>query len=161
MKSYPEHFKKLFGLIALMALIFAGFETYSSNSLWSFKTVGFLFPFVFILIAYGSGFFYQPIDFDSKFLYVDSSRKPVPLSSIQSIKLTASARNIGYGWQRDWQVIYLTDKLEPIRITPSVMEDSFERFIEAVKKANPSVDADIFEFTLYFGFLPSVSWKPN
>ncbi len=39
------------------------------------------------------------------------------------------------------------------------IKDSFARFIEAVKTANPDVDTDIFEFRLRYGFLPSASWR--
>lgn len=110
------------------------------------------------MVAYRSGFFYKPIQFDSNNFYPDSSSRQILLSSIQAIKLTkrTDLKNVPYG-----EIIYGANPPETIRILPPTIEDSFAHFIEAVKLANPSVEADRCTFKLYGGFFPGVIWQPN
>ena len=114
-------------------------------------------PFDCVFLVIQTRFFYKPIRFDAQFFYPPKNKPAILLSSIQSIKLTSLAnKNIHY-----WEITYLSDKPMSVRVLPPIMEDSFARFIEAVKEVNPTVDADIFEFNLCFGFLPFVHWKPK
>ncbi|WP_461111732.1 hypothetical protein [Spirosoma jeollabukense] len=158
MNSYPAHFKRLFSFVALLTLVYASVEIVLENDFWNIKNLLHFLPFVAVSLYYRFGFFYHPIDFDAHFFYRKNRKDKIPLSSIQSIKLTWLANQ---HHDRYWKVTYLSDELESVRVLPSTIDDSFARFIEAVKEANPSVDTDIFEFKLYFGFLPGVFWKPN
>jgi len=158
MSNYPGHFKKLFGTVALLTLVYAGVEIYLGDTLWDVKNLTHFLPFVVVLVVYRFGAFYRPIKFDSEFFYVENTQNSVPLSCIQSIKLTELSDGFN---NRYWQVTYLTDKLDSVRVLPSIIDDSFLRFINAVKEVNPSVDTDAYEFKLYFGFIPSVRWEKS
>ena len=158
MNNYPLHFKRLFGFVALFALAYAVLEISLANKLWTINNLVHFIPFVGILVLYRLGIFYRPIDFDTHFFYPKNRRNKISLAAIQSIKLTALSNQFN---TRFWEITYVSDNLQSMRVLPSVIDDSFVRFIEAVKGANPDVDADIFEFKLHFGFSPGVFWKPT
>ena len=158
MDNYPIHFKRLFKIVALLMLLYIFIELYLSKTLWGFNSLIFFVPLVGFYFLYRHGFFYKPIRFDYKFFYPPNNQPVILLSSIQSIKLTslANKNNVHY-----WTITYYTNEPNSIRILPPTLEDSFARFIDAVKEANPTVDTDVFEFKLYFGCFPSVVWRPN
>ena len=156
--SYPTHFRRLLGFLALLTVVYAGVEIYFAATLWSVKNLVHFVPFAVIVVCYKFGLLYDPVNFDDQFFYPKNSRKEIPLSSIQAIKLTSLKNQFNYPY---WKIIYLSDQLNSVRVLPPPLDDSFASFIETVKKANPSADTDIYEFKLYFGFLPATFWKPN
>ena len=157
MDNYPPHFKKLFSIIAMFMLVYTFVEIYLARNTWAIKNLVYFIPLIGFSLLYRQGFFYKSFRFDAQFFYPPKNKPAILISSIQSIKLTSLAnKNIHY-----WEITYLSDKPMSVRVLPPIMEDSFARFIGAVKEANPTVDADIFEFNLYFGFLPFVHWKPK
>ncbi|ADB41548.1 hypothetical protein Slin_5583 [Spirosoma linguale DSM 74] len=156
--SSPTHFRRLFGFLALLTIVYAGVEIYFAVNIWSVKNLIHFIPFALIVLYYKFGLLYDPINFDTQFFYPKNSHKKIPLSSIQTIKLTSLKNQFNYPY---WRVIYLSDQLSLVRVLPPSLDDSFASFIDAVKKANPSVDTDIYEFKVYYGFLPGTFWKTN
>jgi len=75
MSSCPDHFKKLFGLVALLTLVYAGVEIYLADTFWNIKNLAHFLPFVVVLVTYKFGGFYRPIEFDSKFFYIKKPTK--------------------------------------------------------------------------------------
>lgn len=156
--SYPIHFRRLFGFIALLTVAYVGVEIYFAENLWSVKNLVYFIPLIILMSCYKFGLFYDPINFDDEFFYPKNSRREIPLSSIQAIKLTSLKNQFNNPY---WKITYLSDQLNSVQVLPPPLDDSFARFIEAVKKVNPAVDTDLYTFKLYFGFLPGTFYKPN
>ena len=156
MKPYPPHFKYLFRIgVALFGMYVFVIIHYSQTiALTTIFEIS--IPLIIGLVWYRLGYFYKPIQFDNDYFYPTKSKERIPLASIQSIKLTerSNLKNEPY-----WQITSKTSA--NILILSPTIEDSFARFIEAVKSANPNVDTDIFEFRLRYGFFPSASWRPK
>lgn len=158
MNNYPSHLKKLHVFIALLSLIYIIVEFYLTDNTWNFKNLLFFLPLIISILSYKFRLFYKPFDFDDNFYYHKESKEKISLSSIQSIKLTniLNEKNEPY-----WEITYLTNKLESIKVSPPMLDNSFAKFIDSVKEKNPAVNADTFEFNVEFGFLPKIFWKTN
>lgn len=120
----------------------------------------YIIPFIVAILVVRYGPFYygnHKIEFDHDFLYFKQGVN-IPLSSIHSIKLTevGDIHN-----NRFWSICHDPTKSSTISLRPSLVNDSFAKFIQAVRIANPSVDADVFEFELCFGFIPKARWRPT
>lgn len=158
MNNYPSHFKKLHVFIALLSLIYILVEFYLTDNIWDFANLLFFLPLIITILSYKFRLFYKPIEFDEIFYYLKKRKQKIPLSSIQSIKLTniSNEKNEPY-----WEITFLTNKLESVKVLPPMLDNSFAKFIDSVKEKNPAVNADTFEFNIAFGFLPKIFWKPN
>jgi hypothetical protein len=158
MNNYPSHFKKLHVFIGFISLIYTSAELYLTDYIWDFKNLQFFLPLIITILSYRFKLFYNPIDFDENFYYHKKGKVKIPISSIQSIKLTniSNEKNEPY-----WKITYLTNKLETVKISPPMLDNSFAKFIELVKEKNPAVNTDTFEFNLEYGFLPKIFWKSN
>lgn len=157
---YPAHYRRLFGFMALFGVVYAGIDLYFTANLLNVNILSCFLPLVVIVLSYSFGLFYDPVHFDALFFYPTDNHHKIPLSSIQAIKLTWLSNQFRYCY---WKVTYLSDTgtLASVRVLPPALEGSFGNFIEAVRKANPTVDTDIYEFRLYLGFLPGTFCKRN
>jgi hypothetical protein len=154
MKHYPPHFKYLFRINLILFGVYAFVIIHYSQAITLTTIFEISIPLIAGLAWYRLGYFYKPIKFDNDYFYPPKNKEKISLASIQSIKLTerSNLKNEPY-----WQITSTTSA--NIQILPPTIEDSFARFIEAVKTANPDVDTDIFEFRLRYGFFPLASWK--
>ena len=156
MNEHPAYLKRLSDWINVVAITSLSIYIYFKTE----RNLEDFFPFLpFLVITYSfrSGFFFRGLKFDAHFFYV-SEQLRIPLSSIHSVKLT----NVSDVYNnRFWKVRYFSDKEHFVKVLPSLTDDNFVRFLQAVKVANPSVDTDIFEFKLYYNWIPRTSWRPT
>lgn len=103
------------------------------------------------------GILSRDLKFDEEFFYYNKDTK-IPLSSITAIKVGLSS-NLQHN--RYWTIQYrVGDSNEKsITVLPSVTNDNFVKFLSAVEVRNPSVETDMFEFELLWGFMPKTTWK--
>lgn len=103
------------------------------------------------------GLFNRDLEFDDEFFYPNRSTK-IPLSSITAIKLGLIS-NLQH--DRYWRIQYkVSDSDEKsLTVLPSVTNDNFMKFLRAVEARNPSVETDMFEFELLWGFIPKTTWR--
>ncbi|MBO9614228.1 MAG: hypothetical protein J7619_16100 [Dyadobacter sp.] len=104
-----------------------------------------------------SGFLSRDLKFDEEFFHYDNDIK-IPLSSITAIKLGLSS-NLQH--DRYWRIQYKVSGSDEKSITvlPSVTNNNFMKFLRAVEARNPSVETDMFEFELLWGFIPKITWR--
>ena len=62
---------------------------------------------------------------------------------------------------RYWRIHYKvgSGNEKPVIVLPSVTNDNFVKFLRAVEARNPSVETDMFEFELLWGFIPKITWQ--
>lgn len=60
-----------------------------------------------------------------------------------------------------WRIQYKVGDSDEKSVTvlPSVTNDNFMKFLRAVEARNPSVETDMFEFELLWGFMPKTTWR--
>jgi hypothetical protein len=104
-----------------------------------------------------SRFLSRDLKFDEEFFHYDKDIK-IPLSTITAIKLGVSS-NLQH--DRYWRIQYkVSDSDEKsITVLPSVTNDNFMKLLRAVEARNPSVETDMFEFELLWGFIPKITWR--
>lgn len=104
-----------------------------------------------------NGFFLRNLKFDGEFFYYNKDTK-IPLSSITAIKLSQSS---DLQHDRYWRIQYkVRDSYEKsVMVLPSVTNDNFVKFLRAVEAKNPTVETDMFEFELLWGFMPKTTWR--
>lgn len=106
-----------------------------------------------------SEFLSRDLKFDEKFLYYNQDTQ-ILVSSITEVKLGLISN---LQRERYWKIQYKIDGSveKSITILPSLTNDNFAKFLEVVEAANPSVETDIFEFELLWGFIPKTMWRPR